>query len=123
MKKIINLSYYISGLALLFMMPQITNAAPAAPVGIKFSLTNYLIFDSIESLVVGILQILIVIAIPIIVLFIIYSGFLYVTAQGNPAQITQATQSLTYSIIGGVLVLGAVALSQVIANIVKAFST
>ncbi len=119
MKQVIKQSYFISGLALLFLLPQIS---AAAGTGIKFKLPNFLNFDSIESLVIGILNVLVVIAIPIIVLRIIYSGFLYVTAGGDTTKLEQARLSLTYSIIGGILVLGAVAFSQVIANVVKSFT-
>jgi hypothetical protein len=76
---------------------------------------------SIEGLLVAILNIFIIIATPIIVLFIIYAGFLYVTAQGNPQQIQQASRALTYAIIGGVIVLGSVALAEILANIVSKF--
>lgn len=77
--------------------------------------------NSIEGLLIAILNIFIIIATPIIVLFIIYAGFLYVTARGNAAQVEQATRALTYAIIGGVIVLGAVAISEIIANIVDDF--
>lgn len=77
---------------------------------------------SIEGLLVAILNILLVIAVPIIVFFIIFAGFSYVTAQGNPEKIKLASRSLTYALIGGVLILGAVALSEVIEGIVDSFS-
>lgn len=97
------------------------STAAGAGDGISFKVESRIKFGTIEDLLVGILNIFIVIATPIIVLFIIYAGFLYVTARGNAQQIQQATRALTYAIIGGVLVLGAVALSQIIANVVNAF--
>lgn len=105
------------GIFILFALPRLVQAQ------IKFNVPNFIRFESIEDLVVGILNILIIIAIPIIVLFIIYAGFLYVTANGNVSQIEQATRALTYSVIGGVLVIGAVALSEVVANVVGAFTS
>lgn len=77
--------------------------------------------DSIEGLLVAILNIIIILMIPIIVFFIILAGFKYVTAQGNASQVEDATRALTYAIIGGVLILGAVAISQIIANVVQSF--
>jgi hypothetical protein len=77
--------------------------------------------NSIDALLVAILNILIVIMIPIIVFFIIMAGFKYVTARGNASQIQEATRALTYAIIGAVLILGAVALSDVIKNTVNQF--
>lgn len=98
------------------MMPQLALAQ------ISVKLENFLSVNTIEDLIVSILNILIVIAVPIVVFFIIYAGFLYVTARGNAQQIQQASRSLTYAIIGGVLILGAVALSQIIANVVGNFT-
>jgi hypothetical protein len=108
---------YLTAGLLLLALPH----GVSAQSGIKFSLPNFLNFNSIEGLVVGILNILIVIAVPIIVLYIIYAGFLYVTAQGNAQQIQQATRALTYSVIGGVLVIGAVAISAVVSGVVSSF--
>lgn len=85
------------------------------------SLNNPLRVNSIDELLVAILNILIVIAIPIIVFFIIYAGFLYVTARGNAQQVQQATRALTYAIIGGVLILGAVAIAEIVRNLVSSF--
>ena len=88
---------------------------------LSYTLNNPLRFNSLEGLIVGVLNVLLVIAVPIIVFFIIFAGFSYVTARGNPEKISQASRSLTYAIIGGVLILGAVAISEILKNIVAAF--
>jgi hypothetical protein len=54
-----------------------------------------------------IIEIILVFAVPIIVFFIIYAGFLFVTARGNENQIGTARTALTWAVIGGVIVLGA----------------
>ncbi len=92
-----------------------------AEANITYEVKSFIKFTSVEDLLIAILNIFIVVATPIIVLFIIYAGFLYVSARGNAQQIQQATRALTYAIIGGVLVIGAVALAQVIANTIKPF--
>lgn len=97
-------------------------APPSTGPGIKFSICSPLAFNSMEDFLVAILNILIIIATPIVVLAIIYAGFLYVTAQGNVEQTQKATRALTYSIIGGILIIGAVAASQIISNLVGAFA-
>jgi hypothetical protein len=99
-----------------FLLPRATEAA-----GFQFNVANQIKVGTVEDLLVALLNIFIIIATPIIVLFIIYAGFLYVTAQGNSQQVEQATRALTYSIIGGVMVLGAVAISAIVADIVGAF--
>jgi len=90
----------------------------APSVSLESPLKN---IDSIEGLLVAILNIIIILMIPVIVFFIILAGFKYVTAQGNASQVEDATRSLTYAIIGGVLILAAVAISQIIANVVDSF--
>jgi len=110
--------------ASIFLFPYTSQAqeCPEAPgSGISYCLESYLPFDSAEQLIVAILRIFITIATPIIVLFIIYAGFKYVTAQGNAQQVQEATRALTYAIIGAVLIIGAVAISEIIASTVGAF--
>jgi hypothetical protein len=90
--------------------------------GLSYKLANPLAFNTLQDFIVAILNVIVIIATPIVVVFIILSGFKYVTAQGNPAEIEKATKSLTYAVIGGVLILGAVAIAQIIKNLVTAFS-
>ncbi len=66
----------------------------------------------------AILEILMIFAVPIIVFFIIYAGFLYVTARGDTGKISQAHNALLYAIIGGLLVLGANVILAIVANTV-----
>lgn len=96
--------------------------APLPTLAMSIKLKNPLEFDTIPDLLVAILNVVIVIAVPIIVLFIIYAGFLYVTARGNAEQVKTATRALTYAIIGGVLILGAVAIAEIIGNVVDEFT-
>ena len=49
-----------------------------------------------------------------VVVFIIYAGFKYVLAQGNPAEITKAHQRLLWGLIGAGILLGAAGISQVV---------
>lgn len=96
---------------------------PAGPSGdLSYSLTNPLAFSSIEGFIVAILNVIIVIATPIVVIFIILAGFKYVTARGNATQVQEATRALTYAIIGGVLIIGAVAIAEIIKDLVSSFS-
>jgi hypothetical protein len=110
---------HIYSFLLLLLLPIITLAQ--SPSGTTVTLTNYLNVSTIEELLEAILTILITLATPIIVFFIIYGGYLYVTARGNPEQIKTATTALTYAIIGGVIIIGAVAIGAIIGNLVGAF--
>lgn len=118
MKKILSQSssYIVFGVAsIVLLLPRLSLAA------LQFAFENPLKFTSVEELLLAILNIVIVIAVPIVILFIIYAGFLYVTAKGNATQVQDATRALTYAVIGGVLIIGAVAIAQIIANLVNAF--
>jgi cytochrome bd-type quinol oxidase subunit 2 len=50
----------------------------------------------------------------IVVIMIIYSGFLFVTARGNEEQIKTARRSFTYAAIGAAILLGAKAIALAI---------
>lgn len=80
------------------------------------SLCNPLQFGSLREVLLAIVDILLIIAVPIIIFFIVLAGFYYVTAQGNPAKIQEANRALTYALIGGAIILGA----RVIGAVIKA---
>jgi len=52
-------------------------------------------------------------------MYIIYSGFLFVTAQGDPKKIETAKASFTYAVIGTAILLGAWAISEGIAATIR----
>lgn len=54
------------------------------------------------------------IAPPIIVLFLVYAGFLFVTAQGNDEKLESAKNVFKWTIIGAAILLGAELLSKAI---------
>jgi hypothetical protein len=76
---------------------------------------------NLNELFFQIINVLLVIAVPIIIFFIIFAGFTYVTAQGNPEKIKLASQSLLYAVIGGVIILGSSAMMVIVRNLVNAF--
>lgn len=105
-----------------FAFLALSNVSAATNTVKEVTLKNPLKVGSIEDLLVAILSIIMVLMVPVIVFFIIYSGFKYVMAQGNASQVEEATKSLTYAIIGGVLILAALAISEIIKNVVKSFA-
>lgn len=84
-------------------------------------LENPLAVGSITELLAILLNVVMIIAVPIVIFFLIYAGFLYVTARGNPEQIKKAGNALLYGIIGGVIILGAFAIVAIVKNLVEAF--
>ena len=120
MKKIIHdsRSLAIYMLTVLFLaIPHTSSADLSYEIKTKITPTSF------EELLVALLNVFIVIAVPIIILFIIYAGFLYVTAKGNVEQTQQATRTLTYAIVGGIIIIGALTIAEIIKNVVAAFTT
>lgn len=50
----------------------------------------------------------------------IWSGFMFVLAQGDPSKIKTAKTALTYTAVGTAILLGAVAIAKVIENTIEA---
>lgn len=122
-------SIFVIASSFILLTHEVLAAAPSpAPVtppakgnNISYELKNPLAFDSLQDFIVAILNIIIIIATPIVVIFIILAGFKYVTARGNASKVEEATRALTYAIIGGVLIIGAVAIAEIIKNLISAF--
>lgn len=75
------------------------------------------------ELLLKIIDVLLTFALPLIVFYIMYAGFLYVTAQGDTGQIGKAHTALQYAVIGGVLILGAKLIINVIQGTIRAFGS
>ena len=74
------------------------------------------IVDFLKKLI----DIAIMLGIPVAVLFIIYSGFLFVTAQGNPAKLAAARKALLAAIIGTAILLAAWVIATAIKGTIDA---
>jgi len=96
-----------------------TPSNPNPPINGSIQLENPLKnITSITGFFVAIIEILIIFAVPFIVFFIIYAGFQYVVARGNPEAIKKAHAALLYALIGGLLILGSRTLLTIIENTV-----
>lgn len=78
------------------------------------TLTNPINSKTIPEFLLKIIDILLVFALPLIILYIMYAGYLFVTAQGNPGKVTEARTALLWAVVGGVIVLGAKIIVDVI---------
>ena len=74
---------------------------------------------TIPAFIEQLLTIVIKIGVPVITLAIIYAGFLFVQAQGNPEKLKTAKKTLLYTIIGAFLLLGAYVFANAIGSTVK----
>ncbi len=77
-------------------------------------LTNPLQTSDLYQFLSMLLRLVAQIAFPIIVLFFVYIGFLFVTGASNPDQIKKARSYFLWAVVGALLVLGAYALSLAI---------
>ena len=82
-------------------------------------LANPLNFGSIPEFLAGALKALAMIALPIITLFLVISGFLFITAQGSEDKLKKAKLNFMYVIIGALLILGAWIIATLIAGTVN----
>jgi hypothetical protein len=96
-----------------------TGAVPGQTV----ELINPIEADSISEFLVAIVDVLLIFATPLIVIYIMYAGFKFVTAQGNPSEIESARTALLWAVVGGVIVLGAKLILEVIQGTIEAFNT
>jgi len=98
------------------IIPQIVFGQPGQPGTPPGKLANPLKgADSLFDLVNVVLnQVVIPIGSIIIVFFIIYSGFLFVTARGNETKISHAKETLLWVVVGAAILLGSWAISGAI---------
>jgi hypothetical protein len=85
------------------------------------SLMNPLGNKSLMEFIQDILDVILVFAVPLIVFFIILAGFNYVMARGNATKVETANRALLYAVIGGVIILGAYVILEVISGTIDAF--
>jgi hypothetical protein len=74
--------------------------------------------DTLPQFIEAVINVVLVIGIPILTLAIIYAGFIYVKAQGNPGELEVAHRTLLYTVIGGALLLGAFVIANAIGKTV-----
>ena len=95
--------------------------APVTDPGQSDSLTikNPLKVKNIQDLLAAILSAIVQIAIPFLVLAVMWVGFLFVAARGNPNKLADARQALFYTLIGALIILGAQTLSVILSGTIK----
>ncbi len=99
---------------IIFVLPSLALAAPATynnPI-------TYGGIQTIPELLLALVDLVFLIGIPIIVVFIIYSGFLFVTGGDNEQQVKKARFVFMWTMIGALVLLGAKAIALAIKNTV-----
>jgi hypothetical protein len=83
------------------------------------SLCNPTIFGSVSSFIAGALKVMVEIALPIIAVYVVISGFKFISARGNTEKLGAARKNFYYVIIGALLILGAWVIANLIAGTVQ----
>ncbi len=113
-----NLSFILAfTLVFLFFSSIIVFADGTQPIFSK--LNNPIQSKNLQDFVRNILEGVIKIGVPLVALAVIYSGFLFVSAIGNPGKIEEAKSALTNTLIGAALLLGAWAIAELVVETVK----
>jgi len=101
--------------------------AVAAPLAyaqqnVPAGFSNPLQASSIEGLLSDILRLVSQLGAIIAVLYFIYGGFLYVTAQGDEDKVGKAHSTLKWAAVGTAVLLSAEIIAKIIENTVKSVS-
>lgn len=75
-------------------------------------------FSTIPTFIAGALKVLVIVALPIITLFLVVAGFMFVMARGNSSKLEDAKKNFVYVIIGALLILGAWVIATLIGGTV-----
>jgi hypothetical protein len=82
-------------------------------------LENPISSDTFADLIKNIANIVVKVGIPLIVVFLVYSGFLFVTAAGNEEKMAKAKNNFFWAIVGGAIIIGAYAIAEAIVQFAK----
>ena len=80
-------------------------------------------FSSVPNFIAGFLRVMVMVALPVISLFIVYSGFLFVSARGKTGKLETARNNFVYVIVGAILILGAWVIATMIGGTVQQLTT
>lgn len=94
-------------------------AQDSSSIATEKGLQNPLKFKNIEDFVAGTLRAIVMIAIPLITIFIVYAGFKFISARGNPGGLSEAKENFKWVILGAILILSAWVLATLIGGTVR----
>lgn len=113
MKKIKKI--FFPGLWLVLFFSQIKNVfAACTSVDGAICLENPIKSANFTELLTNVMTIFTQIMVPIVTLAVIYSGYLFVSAGGNPKKLENAKNALFTALLGALIVLAAFAITKII---------
>lgn len=96
---------------MLFALGALLGVRAAWPGRVFAALENPIAEDTLYCFLVSILEAFVMVVFPFVVLALIYSGYLFVKAQGNSNELTKARTYFMWCAVGALVVLGAQALA------------
>ncbi|MEK7499780.1 MAG: pilin [Patescibacteria group bacterium] len=96
---------------------------PLAYASAQAKLESPFVYKTVSDFISAVLRAIVYLSMPIIALFIMYAGFKYILARGNPGAIDEAHKNFMYVIIGALLILGAWVLATLIGGTVSQLVT
>ncbi len=91
----------------------------SGPISTIIPIENPIAANSLQELLATILQAFVRIGIPIAVLFLVYAGFLFVKAQGNPEELNTAKRAFLWTLVGVAVLFGAEVLANIISGTIE----
>lgn len=114
--------FFAHGFALVLLFAGTTTLVRAAGSSYKNPITYGGITD-LSSLLLALVDLIFLIGVPIIVVFVIYSGFLFVSAGDNESEVGKAKTVFIWTIIGALVFLGAKAIALAIQGTITSLGT
>ncbi|PIQ68526.1 MAG: hypothetical protein COV91_03670 [Candidatus Taylorbacteria bacterium CG11_big_fil_rev_8_21_14_0_20_46_11] len=95
-------AFCLAVLALLSSVPFVTFAVCDDPT----KLCNPITYNNLTEFFLAILDVVVQFSLVLIVFFLVYAGFQFVTAQGNSEKLQKAKQMLVWIVVGAFVILG-----------------
>jgi len=102
-------------------LPHLSLAQTSGTSNLSVKLVNPINTSNFQDFLAKVLHIAFLIGVPVVALFIIYSGFLFVTAAGSPDKLKAAKKTFIGTVIGAAILLGAEVLSNALVETVRKF--
>lgn len=96
-----------------------SGGSTAKGTSISAQLQNPIKYDTFSDFVAAVLKVAVQILMPFVVLAFIWSGFLFVKAQGNDTELTTAKEAIKWSIVGAFILMGAWGFAQIISTTIS----
>ncbi len=110
-KKLLKNIFHIVLILVIFIAPILLMAQ-------EVKIKNPIGVDNLNDFIKTVLEAVIRIGLPLVAIALIYSGYLFVEAQGNSGKLETAKRAFVYTLLGAAILLGAWALARTITETV-----